>query len=58
VPANTVLGEADSTSVGVNGGAGVAFQMSAGSLFVESKYQWIDGPRAVEYVPVTVGFRW
>jgi hypothetical protein len=59
VEVDTVLGERDETSFGVNGGVGVAMSMRNGtSLFLETKYQWIDGDRAVEYVPVTIGFRW
>lgn len=44
---------------GLNAGAGVGIGTRGGGyLFLEAKYQWIDNRRAIEYVPVTVGFRW
>jgi opacity protein-like surface antigen len=59
VPADTVLGKKSETSFGANAGGGLEFGMPRRtSFFVEAKYQWVNGHRAIEYIPVTIGFRW
>jgi hypothetical protein len=59
VPANTVLGTKSNTTFGGNAGVGVEFGAPhRTSVFVEAKYQWVSAGQAVEYVPITVGFRW
>ncbi len=45
---------------GLNGGLGLAFplgQYSRTQMFVEGKYQWINGDQGAQYVPITIGIR-
>lgn len=47
------------TELGFNFGLGYSFDMADGQLFVEAKYHRIDtDTEDLEYIPITIGFRW
>jgi opacity protein-like surface antigen len=51
-------GQASSTDLHVQGGAGVNFQLSGFTTFVEAKYVNVFGdPNSASYIPITFGFR-
>lgn len=54
-----VLSE-DSTDFSWNAGLGVTFDLQSGSqVFVEARYESVErDPRAAEFIPLIVGFRW
>jgi outer membrane protein with beta-barrel domain len=60
VGADVVKGKKTDTAVGASGGLGMSWPLMRGTEFyVETKYQWINGSRIdVEYIPVTLGWRW
>jgi opacity protein-like surface antigen len=59
-PGQIVVGQRSADEFGWNLGAGYSFAMrTGGQLFVEARYQQIDvGDEKLEYIPLTVGFRW
>jgi len=60
VGTGTVVRGSDSTTeFGYNLGLGYSFEVGDGSLFIETKYHWIDTDTSdVTYVPFTFGYRW
>lgn len=58
-PGTFVVGSVSSDEFGWNLGAGYSFNTYNGQFFVEAKYHQIQFEREdIEYIPLTVGFRW
>ncbi len=41
-------------------GAGLTLPMGGGSqeLYIQALYRWVETENTVEFIPITVGFRW
>lgn len=58
-PGNIVVGKQSEDEFGWNIGAGYSFDTMNGQVFIEARYQQIQvGNDNLEYIPLTVGFRW
>lgn len=57
-PANAVIASRSTTKLGYNAGIGVSFRTgSSVSVFLESRYTWIQTQQSVEYLPFMIGLR-
>jgi opacity protein-like surface antigen len=55
---NAVVARHDDTKFGWNAGAGVSFDLHNGmSLFVEARYNAVQLPQTLEFVPINIGVR-
>jgi opacity protein-like surface antigen len=58
-PGSIVVGKRSSDEFGWNVGLGYSIQNPTGQLFLELRYQQIQFESAdIEYVPLTIGYRW
>lgn len=59
-PGTIVRGKLDTDEFGWNVGAGYSFDTgSGGKIFIEARYQQVQiGDENLEYIPLTVGYRW
>ena len=58
-PGTFIVGSVSSDEFGWNLGAGYSFDTASGQVFIEAKFhqiQWED--QNIEYIPLTIGFRW
>jgi opacity protein-like surface antigen len=52
---NLFFGSRSSTGVGVNGGAGLRFELSDVTTFVEARYHMVSGDAKIRILPITLG---
>jgi len=59
-PGTVVRLKEDTTEFSWNAGVGVTFELMSGSqIFIEARYKTAEtDPRATEYIPIVVGYRW
>jgi hypothetical protein len=58
VPGQVVAASSSTTKFGWNAGVGVEFPLGYGqSWYVEARYHRIETPNPVEFIPITVGWR-
>jgi len=55
---NAVVANNSNTKFGWNAGLGLEFPLRyGGAWFIEARYQYIEGDKATEFVPIQVGYR-
>lgn len=58
-PGTFIVGKRSTDEFGWNLGAGYSFDTNSGQVYVEAKYTQIQwGDENIEYIPLTIGFRW
>ena len=58
-PGTFIVGEQSGDEFGWNVGLGYSFPNTEGRGYVELRYEWIEFEgESVEYIPLTIGYRW
>jgi len=58
-PGTFIVGRVSSDEVGWNLVAGYSFEVTSGQVFIEAKYHQIQWENEnIDFIPVTIGFRW
>ena len=57
VPGDVIYAEDRVTKFGANVGVGITFPVGNGEMYVEARYHYIDTPKATEYIPILIGYR-
>ena len=58
-PGTFIVGKRSTDEFGWNLGAGYSFDVTNGQVFIEAKYTQIQwGEENIEFIPLTIGFRW